>query len=787
MKNIFLKSIVFSLAITSSLSLLLTNPKKTYAGCCVGNECVQSKVCGTCGPYECSDNWTCFPAGTQVEMADKTQKNIENVQIGDRVISQSEEGVKSEATVTALDQPIRDHMCQVSFTDGQSLRLTDEHPLFTKEGWKSIEPENTYKDNPNLPVTGLQKGDKVVKSNGVEAEVDYFGCWSEKIQTYNLILDGQNRTYFANGYLAHNKSGAEQCGGITITVDTLTPVVYPDYPTYATLSWTVNISGENADDVWLFVSTNPDAVTHECGISTPIRTVNDWNYFNQCVRLGSQDPNGLLAGSARSYTIPNLAPGTVYYWEVRVVANNCWNTQQGDAFMTTSNTTPTPVPTTPPTPTPTPAPSCSVNLSPSTTTIPIPTSGLLTANVTTSNGSVSSVSFSSNSSRVSVSPSSDSSSPYQTRATAVSPGNATITSNVYMGGVLRCTDTSAVTVPTPGCTVSLTPVSANIEEGSSRTFGASVNASNGSIDRVEFSSSNSSVASVNPSSDSSPSYSTVVTGVNNNINPVTITARVIMAGSQRCSDTSSVTVIPPIVDPWWQVIDGDVTSNGNIRSLVYGSSEYFDENRAGGYPGVPIYSGVLSVNNRISARSWNANTSTSIDRIYDYLHFRNLVPSDITFSNPATTSMSTGGTQQYGYYWFRASGNYTISSNLNLGSRKVILFVDGGNLNINARVNLNDGSGFFGAFVDGGITVGSGVTGTPAIEGMFVSDGQFSTSGSSPLYIRGSVASLSGFSLNRDLTDNRVPAEVFEYAPDQVLLFPPKLAAKKTRWSEIAP
>lgn len=73
----------------------------------------------------CSDGWTecesgtymapdgschdigeeeCFPAGTQISMADGSKKNIEEVQVGDRVMNQSEGGVRGGSTVTNLDR-----------------------------------------------------------------------------------------------------------------------------------------------------------------------------------------------------------------------------------------------------------------------------------------------------------------------------------------------------------------------------------------------------------------------------------------------------------------------------------------------------------------------------------------------------------------------------------------------------------------------------------------------------------------------------------------------------------
>lgn len=168
--------------------------------------------CVTCGPgtYVCNsgccpiDPPSCFLAGTQVLLPDGGTKNIENIEVGDEVISQVEDGIRSISRVKEVETPVRLQMCQLSFENGDVLELTDEHPLLTTAGWKAIEPTHTYKEVPGLPVSTLGTGDSVI-SNSATATVSAIACRSEQNQTYNLILDGTARTYFANGYLAHNK------------------------------------------------------------------------------------------------------------------------------------------------------------------------------------------------------------------------------------------------------------------------------------------------------------------------------------------------------------------------------------------------------------------------------------------------------------------------------------------------------------------------------------------------------------------------------------------------------
>ncbi len=252
---------------------------------------------------------------------------------------------------------------------------------------------------------------------------------------------------------------------------------------------------------------------------------------------------------------------------------------------------------------------------------------------------------------------------------------------------------------------------------------------------------------------------------------------------------------PPALSSWWQVSDGDVTTDGDIVSSVP-TGQYFGTLGAGGFAGVPVFGGTFNLvlqnaYDKISPATskWNANTTTEFTRIFDYSYFENLVPDDVVLNDVSTLATGTGAsTYSDGYQWYKITGNHTISQNIDLGSRKVILFVKSGNLNINSRVNLTDDGGFFGAFVNGSITVSPTLTGTPAIEGIFLADNGFSTgAGTSLFHIRGSVASFGPVTLGRNLSNNATAAELFEFAPDQVMLFPEKLKYKKTKWTEVAP
>lgn len=394
--------------------------------------------------------------------------------------------------------------------------------------------------------------------------------------------------------------------------------------------------------------------------------------------------------------------------------------------------------------------------------------------------------------------------------TGISSGsNSFTTSNVLTAGTVyfaRVVSVGGSSCPSASSTTvrhlsscNLSPATATIYEDQTQTYTMNINSSS-EIARVDFASANTSVATINaPISDTTYPYQGTALGVDPGTTNITAIAYFTGGGSIACNanaasgsgtgnERGSVTVLLNL-PAWWQVKDGDVTAaNGSIQSTV-AATNYFDTIGAGGFPGVPVYSGSLNVGSLISTTNWNANTGTTLSRLFDYAYFENLVPDNITpTAVSGTTTLPPNGTNFDGYEIFKASGSLTLDT-MDLRSRKVILLVDNNsNLTINGTINLDNNVGFFGAFVDGSINIAPTVTGAPALEGIYLSDNGFATGASDTLlHIRGSVASYGGFSLQRNLPINLTPAELFEYAPDQILLFPRKFGFMRTKWSEIAP
>jgi len=362
--------------------------------------------------------------------------------------------------------------------------------------------------------------------------------------------------------------------------------------------------------------------------------------------------------------------------------------------------------------------------------------------------------------------------------------------------------------PIPSCTVSFSPGNLNVAAGDTATLTANVSSQNGSVDNVIFYSLNPGVATVsNPWVN--PAYSTTVTGIIPGNTGITVD--VYMNGVVTCGGPAPIkNVIVTNAGPWWQVIDSDVITNGDVRSPIPGTcvvpcDNAFVVDKFPDSPGVPFYGLNYDFNSgvgqgTVSDKGWHANANYSAITEYKYAFYERLIPGD-TIRNPIAGSTigvglltsGAGSVSPDGYKWFFKDGDVTLNRQ-GLTSNKIILFVDG-NLTIDGEINLDDGMGFFMAIVSGNITVDPiiNVAG-PELEGIFVTDQTFITAADDDqLHIRGMVSAYNANSsgpiiMGRNLADNtRTPSEIFEYAPDLLFNYPPSLTLKRTRWKEVTP
>ena len=170
-----------------------------------------SSDCLSFDTSSCSKISSCFLPGTKILMADQSEKNIENVKIGDKVVSKNlETGMLDKSVVGEIESPRRN----AYYILNDKLRVTSEHPLFIKKGsgfigWGSFDPEASYEDHNlkylNLEIKKIELGDYLQRYDNTWERVNSFIFVEENVQTYNLVGLIPYSNYFADGFLAHNK------------------------------------------------------------------------------------------------------------------------------------------------------------------------------------------------------------------------------------------------------------------------------------------------------------------------------------------------------------------------------------------------------------------------------------------------------------------------------------------------------------------------------------------------------------------------------------------------------
>ena len=140
-------------------------------------------------------------------MADGTTKNIEDVKVGDLVMSLNEdtgEFISQKVTGTTINPKSTD-LVYVNLSNGVRIGMRAYHPLLTTEGWKSLRPDSPDAIRENIDgLSLLEVGDTLVGygENVTIVSVEEREEVSD-YKTYNLSVEGYHN-YVVEGVVAHN-------------------------------------------------------------------------------------------------------------------------------------------------------------------------------------------------------------------------------------------------------------------------------------------------------------------------------------------------------------------------------------------------------------------------------------------------------------------------------------------------------------------------------------------------------------------------------------------------------
>jgi hypothetical protein len=153
----------------------------------------------------------CFVKGTKISMSDNTIKNIEDVKIGDIVITYNEETKLQEpGEVIGIASPLKSNIVEYKLSNDIIIKSTTCHPYWAvNKGWSSFNPLLT-KELYDFDVEQIEESDILLTIDNKEVIVDKITeLITKKVMTYNLKILG-NHTYYANGILVHNKDEITQ-------------------------------------------------------------------------------------------------------------------------------------------------------------------------------------------------------------------------------------------------------------------------------------------------------------------------------------------------------------------------------------------------------------------------------------------------------------------------------------------------------------------------------------------------------------------------------------------------
>lgn len=134
----------------------------------------------------------CFLAGTKIRMAEVLEKNIEDVRIGDTILTRTSDrsNLLVEDTVTKIFR----HVVNDYLTINNTLHITPVHRIFVNNEWKEAKQ--------------IRIGDNLLDEYGNFITVTSIEQQRGLFVVYNLETKTQH-TFFANGFYVHNEKGLE--------------------------------------------------------------------------------------------------------------------------------------------------------------------------------------------------------------------------------------------------------------------------------------------------------------------------------------------------------------------------------------------------------------------------------------------------------------------------------------------------------------------------------------------------------------------------------------------------
>lgn len=141
----------------------------------------------------------CFAKGTKVTMYDNTEKNIEDLQVGDSIYTLELKMCKKQlAIVKKLEAVKHHHLVTYHFESGLTITATPDHPFMLAKGWGSLNPEASANYQGFENIRTIKVGDNFSGLNRREKLVRIEHHHEEQ-ETYTISDISYGRIFYANG------------------------------------------------------------------------------------------------------------------------------------------------------------------------------------------------------------------------------------------------------------------------------------------------------------------------------------------------------------------------------------------------------------------------------------------------------------------------------------------------------------------------------------------------------------------------------------------------------------
>jgi hypothetical protein len=151
-------------------------------------------------------NAPCFVEGTRISLEDDKFAEIQDVKVGEKVLSYNFRTNSVEAQlVSGIGTKKVGSIVSYEFEDGSILKATLDHPLYcNKHGWVSMNTDFTTAVY-NLKTSQAQIGCEILKQDGSVVKIKNITVDNTDTIVYNLRTVEVNHNFFANEYLVHNR------------------------------------------------------------------------------------------------------------------------------------------------------------------------------------------------------------------------------------------------------------------------------------------------------------------------------------------------------------------------------------------------------------------------------------------------------------------------------------------------------------------------------------------------------------------------------------------------------